>query len=156
MNYHCQIKRWKMWNQSKIFQFHQCPTKKQEICSSGQLQCLYKVLAGCNSIKQYVWLNWNLQNNEKDWWTLAYWKHSSWSTSTGSDVNFTFLQTIKQKLTICMKVDGDKFVCMDSILRKENCIIYSFGLAADWTFEDMMDRMGNFFILKKKFGAFSI
>jgi len=40
------------------------------------------------------------------------------------------------------QVDGDKFVCMDSILRKENCIIYSFGLAADWTFEDMMDRMG--------------
>jgi len=40
------------------------------------------------------------------------------------------------------QVDGDKFVCMDSILEKNDCIIYSFGLAADWTFEDMMDMMG--------------
>lgn len=40
------------------------------------------------------------------------------------------------------QIDGDKFVCMDSILEKDDCIVYSFGLAADWTFEDMMDLMG--------------
>ena len=40
------------------------------------------------------------------------------------------------------QVDGDKFVCMDQILTGDQCIIYSFGLAADWTFEDQMDLLG--------------
>ena len=40
------------------------------------------------------------------------------------------------------QVDGDKFVCMDQILAGDQCIIYSFGLAADWTFEDQMDLLG--------------
>jgi len=41
------------------------------------------------------------------------------------------------------EVDGDKFICMDRILeRGENCIIYTFGINDDWTFEDMMAGQG--------------
>ena len=40
------------------------------------------------------------------------------------------------------QVDGDKFVCMDQILVRDQCVIYSFGLAWDWTFEDQMDLLG--------------
>ena len=39
-------------------------------------------------------------------------------------------------------MDGDKFVCMDNILLGKPCIIYSFGIANDWTFEDFMDSRG--------------
>ena len=47
------------------------------------------------------------------------------------------------------QVDGDKFVCLDLILNKESCIVYSFGVANDWTFEDQMDNLGlsNYFTL---------
>ena len=47
------------------------------------------------------------------------------------------------------QVDGDKFVCMDQILAGDQCIIYSFGLAADWTFEDQMDLLGTDHLLLK-------
>ena len=40
------------------------------------------------------------------------------------------------------QVDGDKFVCLDLILDKDSCLIYSFGVARDWTFEDQMDNIG--------------
>ena len=40
------------------------------------------------------------------------------------------------------QVDGDKFVCLDLILNKDSCIVYSFGVANDWTFEDQMDNIG--------------
>ena len=40
------------------------------------------------------------------------------------------------------QVDGDKFVCLDLILKKNSCLIYSFGVASDWTFEDQMDNIG--------------
>ena len=40
------------------------------------------------------------------------------------------------------QVDGDKFVCLDPLLAAQQCLIYSFGLASDWTFEDQMDRFG--------------
>ena len=40
------------------------------------------------------------------------------------------------------QVDGDKFVCLDDMLEKDDCVVYSFGLAADWTFEDQMDVIG--------------
>ena len=40
-------------------------------------------------------------------------------------------------------MDGDKFICMDRIsLEPRSCIIYSFGVNHDWTFEDHMDQMG--------------
>ena len=39
-------------------------------------------------------------------------------------------------------MDGDKFVCMDQLLARDQCVVYSFGLAADWTFEDQMDLLG--------------
>ena len=38
--------------------------------------------------------------------------------------------------------DGDKFVCMDDIIMGKPCLIYSFGIANDWTFEDFMDYRG--------------
>ena len=41
------------------------------------------------------------------------------------------------------QVDGDKFICMDNIMtEKSPCIIYSFGVNHDWTFEDHMDTEG--------------
>ena len=35
-------------------------------------------------------------------------------------------------------VDGDKYVCMDRILNNSPCLIYSYGIRDDWTFEDYM------------------
>ena len=40
------------------------------------------------------------------------------------------------------QVDGDKFVCMDNIVTGKPCLIYSFGISNDWTFEDFMDYQG--------------
>merc|ERR1712126_199025 len=41
------------------------------------------------------------------------------------------------------EVDGDKFICMDRILKRgENCIIYTFGINDDWTFEDLISSQG--------------
>ena len=39
------------------------------------------------------------------------------------------------------QVDGDKFICMDNILEDSPCLIYSFGINHDWTFEDKMDQL---------------
>ena len=42
-----------------------------------------------------------------------------------------------------IQVDGDKFICLDQIMvAKEPCIIYSFGINNEWTFEDQMDSEG--------------
>ena len=41
------------------------------------------------------------------------------------------------------QVDGDKFLCFDKILTRDSpCLIYSFGISNDWTFEDLMDSFG--------------
>ena len=40
------------------------------------------------------------------------------------------------------QVDGDKFVCMDHIEMDKPCLIYSFGIKNDWSFEDFMDSAG--------------
>ena len=40
------------------------------------------------------------------------------------------------------QVDGDKFVCMDNMVTGAPCLIYSFGVADDWTFEDFMVHFG--------------
>ena len=48
-----------------------------------------------------------------------------------------------QKAGFNIQVDGDKFICMDRIsLEDSSCIIYSFGVNHDWTFEDHMDHLG--------------
>ena len=39
-------------------------------------------------------------------------------------------------------VDGDKFFCLDKFNKEEKCVVYSFGVAADWTFEDQMAKFG--------------
>ena len=42
-----------------------------------------------------------------------------------------------------IQVDGDKFICLDQIMvAREPCIIYSFGINNEWTFEDQMDSEG--------------
>ena len=41
-----------------------------------------------------------------------------------------------------IQVDGDKFVCLDNLLAKDKCIIYSFGISNEWSFEDLMDSVG--------------
>ena len=43
------------------------------------------------------------------------------------------------------QVDGDKFVCMDHIVQHRRCLVYSFGIANDWSFEDQMDTLGNIY-----------
>ena len=45
----------------------------------------------------------------------------------------------------CAWLDGDKHVCMDLLkgaIDKGECLIYSFGLASDWTFEHILANMG--------------
>ena len=45
----------------------------------------------------------------------------------------------------CKYTDGAKFVCMDDLLNditNKECLIYSFGIADDWSFEDVMDKLG--------------
>ena len=45
----------------------------------------------------------------------------------------------------CHYVDGGKYVCMDELIydiENNECVIFSFGIANDWTFEDMMDNLG--------------
>lgn len=42
----------------------------------------------------------------------------------------------------CGFVDGDKHVCMDALKEGEECLVYSFGVADDWSFEDAMGAMG--------------
>ena len=59
-------------------------------------------------------------------------------------------------------MDGDKFICLDNFDKMANkvkrqiqsynrilvlsffqdCYIYTFGISNDWTFEDIMDKVG--------------
>ena len=48
-------------------------------------------------------------------------------------------------LTQCKYIDGGKYVCMDELfddIVNNQCVIFSFGILNDWTFEDMMDNLG--------------
>ena len=41
--------------------------------------------------------------------------------------------------------DGTKNICLDDIhrdIKNEECLIYSFGIADDWTFEEYMAPLG--------------
>ena len=45
----------------------------------------------------------------------------------------------------CKFMDGQKYFCMDDLIediQKEECLVYSFGIANDWTFEDLISEMG--------------
>ena len=45
----------------------------------------------------------------------------------------------------CHYVDGGKNACMDELtydITNNECVIFSFGIANDWTFEDIMDNLG--------------
>ena len=42
-------------------------------------------------------------------------------------------------------LDGDKSICLDTLyddIINKNCLIYSFGLSDDWTFEENMANLG--------------
>ena len=45
----------------------------------------------------------------------------------------------------CKFTDGGKVACMDDLLedlKQKKCLVFSFGIETDWTFEDMMDKLG--------------
>ena len=42
-------------------------------------------------------------------------------------------------------IDGNKFVCLDNFyedVKRGKCLIYTFGVAGDWSFEQEMASMG--------------
>ena len=48
-------------------------------------------------------------------------------------------------LPVCHVMDGQKYVCMDELvedIRNENCIVYSFGIGEDWSFEEAIAGIG--------------
>ncbi len=48
-------------------------------------------------------------------------------------------------LSHCGAFDGNKYVCLDDFygnVKDGNCLIYSFGVAGDWTFEEAMAGLG--------------
>ena len=55
---------------------------------------------------------------------------------------FRSLKRVGGKWTNSIGVDGDKFVCMDTFVDGSECLVYSFGIANDWTFEDFIVKFG--------------
>jgi hypothetical protein len=50
-----------------------------------------------------------------------------------------------QWLSKCGGLDGNKYVCLDKLyndVRTGNCLIYSFGVSGDWSFEEAMSQLG--------------
>ena len=48
-------------------------------------------------------------------------------------------------LRLCHSYDGQKYVCKDELMadiRYHECIVYSFGIRDDWTFEDTIADFG--------------
>ena len=42
-------------------------------------------------------------------------------------------------------IDGSKCICMDKLyldIKNRECLVYSFGLSDDWTFEELMADLG--------------
>ena len=62
--------------------------------------------------------------------------------------NFFSFQNIVEHHTDYVRsaaMDGTKLVCLDELyvdLKNKSCLIYSFGLADDWTFEEYMASLG--------------
>ena len=47
--------------------------------------------------------------------------------------------------SFCKNFTGQQFVCMDNLIKdivNGECLIYSFGVANNWSFEDSMDELG--------------
>ena len=48
-------------------------------------------------------------------------------------------------LSYCHVMDGQKYVCMDELMddiRNQNCLVYSFGVGKDWSFENTLGDWG--------------
>ena len=48
-------------------------------------------------------------------------------------------------LSWCHVMDGQKYVCMDDLMddiSRQDCLVYSFGIGGDWTFEDEISSFG--------------
>ena len=48
-------------------------------------------------------------------------------------------------MTKCGGMDGNKFVCLDQFYNdviNKSCLIYSFGVSGDWSFEEGMAALG--------------
>ena len=45
----------------------------------------------------------------------------------------------------CHAMDGQKYVCMDDLMmdvKNQECVVYSFGISSEYTFEEMMASFG--------------
>ena len=45
----------------------------------------------------------------------------------------------------CYVMDGQKYVCMDDLMmdvKNQECVVYSFGISSEYTFEEMMASFG--------------
>ena len=50
-----------------------------------------------------------------------------------------------QYLSGCHVMDGQKYLCMDELMEdisKHECLVYSFGIGGDWSFEDIIADLG--------------
>ena len=50
-----------------------------------------------------------------------------------------------QWIDSCGALDGHKYVCLDKLyanIQSGECLIYSFGIANDWSFEEAMAQLG--------------
>jgi hypothetical protein len=48
-------------------------------------------------------------------------------------------------MTACGGMDGNKYVCLDQFYNdivSKSCLIYSFGVSGDWSFEESMAALG--------------
>lgn len=93
-------------------------------------------------------------SKDKDRWNL--WKNLQPSNLTWDDYQALMVDTFMKACTFktrfgghylkhCHSMDGQKYVCMDNILSdidSKSCIVYSFGIAGDWSFEDSMSSIG--------------
>ena len=92
----------------------------------------------------------NPQQENEAWRTLPpqkmskadIFKYLEWSNSTSCIVSYDFGGVVVHKGAV--GVDGQKSVCMDPGAgpKTSECLVYSFGVSTDWSFEDTFGRYG--------------
>ena len=97
---------------------------------------LYKVSAGPKLIRVQSTLNINLVADVNIFKINSYKNLSRFLKRIGG-------KWIEGSKPMNKQVDGDKFICLDNIIKPHtSCLIYSFGISNDWSFEDQMDSFG--------------